>query len=88
MKRYESWQRDGAGRHQVHESRRDAAGPQGAALILELQRLRKALDPENADDLFSSQECHPAVILLDDIKPDDLSPRQALELLYKLKGML
>jgi len=38
--------------------------------------------------LFSSKECHPVVTLLEDIKPDDLSPRQALELLYRLKGMV
>ena len=42
----------------------------------------------NQLDLFSSKECHPVVTLLDDIKPDDLSPRQALDLLYKLKGMM
>ncbi|MDD5462641.1 MAG: DNA mismatch repair protein MutS [Methylococcales bacterium] len=42
----------------------------------------------NQLDLFSSQECHPVVTLLEDIKPDDLSPKQALELLYQLKGMV
>jgi DNA mismatch repair protein MutS len=42
----------------------------------------------NQLDLFSSKECHPVVTLLEDIKPDDLSPRQALELLYRLKGMM
>jgi DNA mismatch repair protein MutS len=42
----------------------------------------------NQLDLFSSKECHPAVTLLEDIKPDELSPRQALELLYRLKGMV
>jgi DNA mismatch repair protein MutS len=39
----------------------------------------------NQLDLFSSQECHPAVCLLDDIDPDNLSPKQALETLYRLK---
>ncbi len=42
----------------------------------------------NQLDLFSSKECHPVVTLLADIKPDDLSPRQALELLYRLKGLV
>ncbi|MGR8999463.1 MAG: DNA mismatch repair protein MutS [Gammaproteobacteria bacterium] len=42
----------------------------------------------NQLDLFSSAECHPVVTLLEDIKPDDLTPKQALELLYKLKGMV
>ncbi len=42
----------------------------------------------NQFDLFSSNTCHPAVVLLEDLKPDDLSPRQALDLIYKLKGLL
>lgn len=42
----------------------------------------------NQLDLFSAQECHPVVTLLEDIEPDDLSPKQALELLYRLKGMV
>lgn len=39
-------------------------------------------------DLFSTKECHPAVCLLEEIKPDDLSPRQALDMLYRLKGFI
>ncbi len=42
----------------------------------------------NQLDLFSSKECHPAVGLLEDMNPDELSPRQALELLYRLKGLV
>lgn len=42
----------------------------------------------NQLDLFSAQECHPVVGLLEDMNPDELSPRQALELLYRLKGMV
>ncbi len=42
----------------------------------------------NQLDLFSSEECHPAVCLLADTKPDDLSPKQALELLYRLKALV
>ena len=42
----------------------------------------------NQLDLFSLNECHPAVTLLEDTNPDDLSPRQALEMLYKLKGLV
>jgi DNA mismatch repair protein MutS len=42
----------------------------------------------NQLDLFSAQECHPVVTLLEDVKPDDLSPKQALELVYKLKGLV
>ena len=42
----------------------------------------------NQLDLFSSAECHPVVTLLEDVKPDNLTPKQALELLYQLKGMV
>ena len=42
----------------------------------------------NQLDLFSAKECHPVVTFLEDVKPDDLSPRQALDLVYKLKGLV
>jgi DNA mismatch repair protein MutS len=42
----------------------------------------------NQLDLFSSKEYHPAVSLLEEMNPDDLSPRQALEMLYRLKGLV
>ena len=42
----------------------------------------------NQLDLFTTKECHPAVCLLEDITPDNLSPREALDLLYKLKGVM
>ncbi len=42
----------------------------------------------NQLDLFSTKECHPAVCLLEEISPDNLSPREALDMLYKLKGFV
>ncbi len=42
----------------------------------------------NQFDLFTQTDCHPAVVLLEEIDPDNLSPRQALETLYRLKKML
>jgi DNA mismatch repair protein MutS len=42
----------------------------------------------NQLDLFATQESHPAITLLEDINPDDLSPKQALELVYRLKGLV
>ncbi|MCQ8181293.1 DNA mismatch repair protein MutS [Methylomonas sp. SURF-1] len=39
-------------------------------------------------DLFTSQECHPALVLLEGIDPDQLSPRQALDTLYRLAGLM
>jgi DNA mismatch repair protein MutS len=39
-------------------------------------------------DLFSVPEGHPAVGLLEEIDPDALSPKQALEVLYRLKALL
>jgi DNA mismatch repair protein MutS len=37
-------------------------------------------------DFFAAPN-HPAVELLDDINPDELTPRQAQELLYRLKSL-
>ncbi len=42
----------------------------------------------NQLDLFANQESHPAITLLKEASPDELSPKQALELVYQLKGML
>ena len=39
-------------------------------------------------DLFSAKECHPAVCLLEEIKPDEMSPREALDYLYRLKELV
>lgn len=42
----------------------------------------------NQLDLFLAKECHPAVCLLEEMNPDEVSPREALDLLYRLKGMI
>jgi len=42
----------------------------------------------NQLDLFSANACHPAVCLLEQSHPDELSHRQALALVYRLKGMV
>ena len=39
-------------------------------------------------DLFTSRECHPVVVLLEELDPDNLSPRQALDALYRMKKMM
>jgi DNA mismatch repair protein MutS len=49
------------------------------------QQIEKGI---NQLDLFSSKENHPVVHLLEDVNPDELSPKQALELLYRLKGLV
>jgi len=38
--------------------------------------------------LFPPEQPHPAVLRLEQADPDGLTPRQALELIYELKGML
>ncbi len=42
----------------------------------------------NQLDLFSNKESHPAVCLLDKLDVDHLSPRQSLDVLYKLKDLV
>jgi DNA mismatch repair protein MutS len=44
--------------------------------------------PVNQLDLFASPENHPAMDVLEEINPDNLSPRQALDALYHLKQLL
>jgi DNA mismatch repair protein MutS len=39
-------------------------------------------------DLFSAAPPHPVVRSLEELQPDDMTPRQALEKLYELKGQL
>ncbi|MFZ3086643.1 MAG: hypothetical protein WA123_01105, partial [Methylotenera sp.] len=39
------------------------------------------------DSMPKEVELHPVVSELEIIQPDDLTPRQALEVLYKLKNM-
>jgi DNA mismatch repair protein MutS len=39
-------------------------------------------------DLFAAKEYHPAVCLLEDLVPDEISPKEALDVLYKLKRMV
>ena len=38
-------------------------------------------------DLFASPEPNPAILLLDKIKPDEVTPRQALDILFELKTL-
>ncbi len=42
----------------------------------------------NQLDLFTNRESHPAVSLLEETNPDDLSPKLALELVYRLKSLV
>jgi DNA mismatch repair protein MutS len=39
-------------------------------------------------DLFVSQSENPALALLEDVRADDLTPKQALELIYRLKQLV
>jgi len=47
---------DEPARRSAAEPRREGVGPQGAALILELERLREAFDQEDANDLPTRQQ--------------------------------
>ena len=39
-------------------------------------------------DLFTAPELHPAVAMLEEIEPDQTTPRQALNLLFRLKTLV
>ncbi len=49
---------------------------------------QKAAQGSNQQDLFSFQEIHPAVDLIKETNPDELSPKQALEFIYRLKDLM
>ncbi|MBL4827415.1 MAG: DNA mismatch repair protein MutS [Spongiibacteraceae bacterium] len=59
---------------------------------LENTPVANASDTQNntplQSELFSVQANHPAVDKLDDINPDNLSPKQALDILYELKKLV
>jgi DNA mismatch repair protein MutS len=39
-------------------------------------------------DLFAAQDPHPALRLIDQLKPDELTPRQAMDIVFQLKSMI
>lgn len=43
-------------------------------------------EPAQVDLFSAAAECHPVVTHLQEINPDQLTPKEALELLYQLKG--
>ena len=57
---------------------------------LETQAYPTSSAPENSTqlDLFTHQPDHPALLLLEKLEPDQLTPRDALALLYQLKRMI
>ena len=60
--------------------------------LQELERRSRAThEPRPQQELaleFTSEERHPAVTALEELDPDSLSPREALEKIYALKGLL
>ncbi|HHO68377.1 MAG TPA: DNA mismatch repair protein MutS [Gammaproteobacteria bacterium] len=55
--------------------------------LLENQAARAAGEAQHQIDLFAPAAEHPLVDAFEGIHPDELSPREALELLYTLKAM-
>jgi DNA mismatch repair protein MutS len=49
---------------------------------------QQAESGSNQLDLFANQLTHPAMTLLEDCNPDELSPKAALELVYRLRELL
>ncbi len=65
---------------------------QASAKLIELEndsaRHQAEHDPARQIALFSKPEPHPSVTVLNETDPDELTPRQALDLLYRLKGLV
>jgi DNA mismatch repair protein MutS len=65
---------------------------QGRSILEELEAnpvhgIELSHRPETQIDLFAPQRDHPLVDALGGVDPDNLTPRQALELVYKLKEL-
>jgi DNA mismatch repair protein MutS len=56
--------------------------------LRELEQQAYVKDPHQMDLLSVVKEDHPAVLMLQDIDPDKLSPREALEVVYRLRGFI
>ncbi len=50
-------------------------------------RERKIKSAPMQSDLFVASTPHPVVEMLDDVSPDDMTPKQALDLLYQMKQL-
>lgn len=71
----------GVPRQVIKQARRKLA-------ILEQPAATSAPTVTVQSDLFASTEPHPAVELLESTDPDSMTPRQAMELLYTLRGLV
>ncbi|MBY0578614.1 MAG: DNA mismatch repair protein MutS [Burkholderiales bacterium] len=67
------------------------AGIPGSVIRAAKKHLVKLENQAAQGDLFSQgkaePEVHPAILLLEETNPDELTPREALDLLYKLKKL-
>ncbi|HEY5799911.1 MAG TPA: DNA mismatch repair protein MutS, partial [Burkholderiaceae bacterium] len=73
----------------IRMARKQLASLEAHAVLGEPQRdlFSAALADAPAPEAAPHGEPHPAIVLLDDIEPDSLTPREALEQLYKLKAL-
>jgi len=55
--------------------------------VLVQQPVAAIVEDPFQSDMFGASKPHPAVEAIEDLDPDDLTPRQALEMLYQLKGL-
>ncbi|MGI9274286.1 MAG: DNA mismatch repair protein MutS [Endozoicomonas sp.] len=78
----------GVPRHVVNQARQ-------RLMVLEQESNGNSVDPGNSaaisqplqSDMFAPTEPHPAVDMLEQVNPDNLTPRQALELIYDMKNL-
>jgi DNA mismatch repair protein MutS len=56
--------------------------------LAELEGAAVAAAPPAQEDLFSQPEPHPILVELEQMDVDELSPREALELLYRIRSRL
>ena len=70
----------------IRSARKRLAELEEHGMTPQAQRDLFASNPGEASGVVAMSD-HPALGLLSDLKPDELSPKEALEVLYRLKGL-
>ena len=71
-----------------HLEQQSIAGDENAATVTPREYSGKTQLPSLQPDMFALQAPHPAVAIIEQLEIDSISPREALDLLYRLKKTL
>ena len=78
----------GVPRHVIVQARQKLISLESEETTTRITQSIPSVEPANIlqTDMFAAPQPHPAIEILDQISPDELTPRQALDLVYQLKA--